>query len=127
MIKSLLQLVGGLLVAGGMVAVWMGFERMEEIHKLDAEIYMQGSQGAYGGAKGKKAAEKKIDEAEQALEAKKIERNIWFGAAAGGVVVGLAAVLLPSSRKRKASAPKKAAAENAAQPPPAQNLDAPGP
>jgi hypothetical protein len=112
MVMTLLRVVGLLLAIWGVGAIWGRFGAIDEIGKLEQEIYVQKSQIAYGRGFGSRAGEKKIAECEQAIEKKKTERTIWFGAAAVGLVVGLGAALAPSARKRKVSATKPAAVPN---------------
>jgi hypothetical protein len=137
MITTLLRVVGLLIAVGGLAAGWMGFVAVDEIKGLegnrDVAITHKGRSGT------KEAGEKKIADAEQAVEKKKTERNLWFGAGAGGLVVGLVLALLPSSGKRKVPAAAPAPAPNpeapggggasagAAEPAPAPKQDAPGP
>jgi hypothetical protein len=119
MFKMLLRIAGLLIVAGAVAAAWFGYETLDEIGGLEAEIAKQESQKAFSKSKaGKEEAQEKITECEQGIEKKTTDRNVWFGAAFGALVVGLVMALLPSSRKRKA---------RAAAPAPAQTQDAPGP
>jgi hypothetical protein len=119
-IKILLQLVGLLIVVGGVGAVWFGFERIDEARGLEQNITAQRSQNVRRSAEAKEEGLKKIAEFEQGIEAKKMERNLWFGVALVALVAGLGFVLGPSSRKRKTSAV-------APTPAPSQIEEAPGP
>jgi hypothetical protein len=126
MIKLLLRIAGVLIAVGGVAAAWMGLERVEDIRKLDSEIYVQLSQGAFGGPRNKEKADKKIEETKEKIETTTTQRNIWLGAAAVALIVGLGMALLPSSRKRKVRAARSTPTENAG-PVPAQNPEAPTP
>jgi hypothetical protein len=118
MIKILLPIIGLLIVVGAVAAAWKGFEKVDDVRRLEQSIYVQRSQNAYGRSEeAKESGEKKIVEFEQGIETKKTERNIWFGVAAAALVAGLGIALVPSSRKSKNSVATTA---------PAQIEDAPG-
>ena len=117
MIKILLPIVGLLIVVGAVAAAWKGFEKVDDVRRLEQSIYVQRSQNARGGpGTSTEAGEEKIAEFEREAEAKKTERNIWFGVGAAAMVVGLGIALVPSSRKRRVSV---------AEPSPAQSQDVP--
>src|SRR5262249_36739114 len=105
MFKIVLRLCGLLLAAGGVVALWFGFEAMDEIRGLDNEILTAKGQMS-GGRMSKEAGEKRIAESQQEIERKTPQRDRWFAAALAAMVVGLAAVWVPSSGKRKRGQPQ---------------------
>src|SRR5258708_32489208 len=104
MIKILLPIVGLLIVVGAVAAAWKGFEKVDDVRRLEQSIYVQRSQNAYGRTEeAKEAGEEKIAEFEQGIETKKTERNIWFGVGAAAPDAGIGIALMPSSRQRETS------------------------
>jgi hypothetical protein len=100
MIKIVLRVIGVLFVVGALLAAWFGFEAHEDMQKWNSESIKQQSEN--NSPRRRPDGEQKLAEDLEQIEKKKVERNIWLGAATGALVVGLGMVLLPSSRKRKA-------------------------
>jgi uncharacterized protein YjeT (DUF2065 family) len=121
--KILLRIIGLFMVIGAVVAVWFGFERIEEARGLEQNIYTQRSQNVRRSPGAKEAGLNKITEFERDIEAKKVERNLWLGGALVALVAGLGLALGPTSRKRKISV---ATPTPSSEPGPTQVEDAPG-
>jgi flagellar basal body-associated protein FliL len=121
MVKILLCVVGVLLAAGGVAALWYGFESFQTAEKLEQQIGVDQSEKSRGGSPARmEALEKELTELEREREAKKTEPYLWFGGAAVALIVGVALALVPWLGK-----PQRPAARPAA-PAPAQSADAAG-
>jgi hypothetical protein len=99
MIRTLVVIVGLLITVGAIAAAWVGFGAMDDMIHLDASISVQQSDNIYRHAG--EAGESKIADFEHQIEAKRNERNMWFGVAIGAMAVGPATALLSLSRKKK--------------------------
>jgi hypothetical protein len=110
MIKAMVLIAGLLIVAGAVAAAWIGLGLMDDMTKLDNEIYVQQAYNSH--IRAGEAGEKKIADIEHQIEAKKNERNIWFGAAIGAMAVGLAMALLSLPRKKKVADRELVQAQN---------------
>ena len=110
MIKTLVLIVGLLITVGAVAAAWFGVGAMDDMTKLDNEIYVQQAYNAHTHAG--EAGEQKIADIEHQIEAKQNERNIWFGAAIGAMAVGLAMALLSLPRKKKVADRELVQAQN---------------
>jgi hypothetical protein len=112
MVKILLCVVGVLVAAGGVVAVWHGFDRYQESERLGQDIYVEQSQMAYGkkSQARQEQGEKKIADWEQEIKAKQTESYIWIGVGPVAVIVGATLALVPflGKPKRRVTAPEPA-------------------
>ena len=121
MVKILLCVVGVLLAAGGVVALWYGFESFQTAEKLEQQIGVDRSEKSRGGSPARmEALEKELAQLERDQEAKKTEPYLWFGGAAVGLIAGVALALVPWLGKPGRPAAKPPAAE------PAQSADVAG-
>ena len=101
MIRALILIFGVLIAIGGVVAAWNGVGAMDDITKLEAQIYGQKNNRA--AQRAGEAGKERIAEFERQMEEKRTERNIWIGGAIGALALGVAMAMLSLSRKRKAS------------------------